>query len=50
MIERIHRLKSLTVGVKAGRGAMRHYRVVKPDGALVRPQERGTVIVPAKNR
>ncbi|HZW91585.1 MAG TPA: tyrosine-type recombinase/integrase [Candidatus Eremiobacteraceae bacterium] len=32
VIERIHRLKQLTVDVKAGRGAVRHYRVVKPDG------------------
>jgi integrase len=32
VIERIHRLKSLTVEVKAGRGAVRRYRVFKPDG------------------
>ncbi|SRR5713101_1109723 len=32
VIERIHRLKLLTVEVKAGRGAVRRYRVVKPDG------------------
>lgn len=32
VIEPIHRLKSLTVEVKAGRGAVRRYRVVKPDG------------------
>jgi len=32
VVERIHRLKSLTVAVRAGRGAVRHYRVVKPDG------------------
>jgi integrase len=31
VIERIHRLKTLTVAVRAGR-AVRHYRVVKPDG------------------
>jgi integrase len=31
VIERIHRLKSLTVEVKAGL-AVRHYRVVKPNG------------------
>ena len=32
VIERIHRLKSLTIEVKAGRGAVRRYRAVKPDG------------------
>jgi integrase len=32
VIERIHRLKLPTVDVKAGRRAVRHYRVVKPDG------------------
>jgi integrase len=32
VIDRIHRLKQLTVEVKAGRGATRHYRVVKSDG------------------
>ncbi len=31
VIERIHRLKSLTVEVKAGRAATRHYHVVKAD-------------------
>lgn len=32
VIERIHRLQSLTVEVKAGRGAVRHYSLVKPHG------------------
>ena len=32
VIERIHRLKTLTVDVRAGKGAVRHYRVVKSDG------------------
>jgi len=32
VIDRIHRLKTLTVDVRAGRGAVRHYRVVKSDG------------------
>jgi integrase len=31
VIQRIHRLKLLTVEVRAGRGAVRRYRVVKPD-------------------
>lgn len=32
VIERIQRLKTLTVNVRAGRGAVRHYRVVKSSG------------------
>jgi integrase len=32
VIQRIHRLKTLTVDVRAGKGAVRHYRVVKSDG------------------
>jgi integrase len=32
VIDRIHRLKSLTIEVKAGRGAVRRYRAVKADG------------------
>ena len=32
VIARIHRLKTLTVDVRAGQGAVRHYRVVKSDG------------------
>jgi integrase len=32
VIDRIHRLKTLIVDVRAGRGAVRHYRVVKADG------------------
>ena len=32
MIERIHRLKKLTVNLRAGKGAVRHYRAVKSDG------------------
>jgi len=32
VIERIQRLKTLTVDVRAGRGAVRHYRVVKSSG------------------
>lgn len=32
VIERIHRLKKLTVDVRAGKGATRHYRAVKSDG------------------
>jgi integrase len=32
VIERIHRLKTLTVDVRAGQGAVRHYCVVKSDG------------------
>jgi integrase len=32
VIERINRLKTLTVDVRAGRGANRHYRMVKSSG------------------
>ena len=32
VIERIHRLKTLTIDVRAGKGAVRHYRAVKSDG------------------
>ncbi|HXW57072.1 MAG TPA: tyrosine-type recombinase/integrase [Candidatus Cybelea sp.] len=32
VVERIQRLKTLTVDVRAGRGAVRHYRVVKSSG------------------
>lgn len=32
VIERIHRLKTVTVKVRAGRGAVRKYRAVKADG------------------
>lgn len=32
VVERIHRLKTLTVNVRAGRGAVRHCRVVKQNG------------------
>lgn len=32
VLERIHRLKTLTVDVRAGKGAVRHYRAVKSAG------------------